>query len=63
MRPLPLVVAVILALVGLVWIGQGTGVIAGSAMSGTGSWAVVGLLSLVLAIGILVRERRRAPRS
>jgi glucose dehydrogenase len=62
MRPIPLVVAVILALVGLVWIGQGTGAIAGSAMSGSGFWAVVGVVLLVIAAGILLRERRRAPR-
>jgi glucose dehydrogenase len=62
MRPIPLVVAVILALVGLVWIGQGTGVIAGSVMSGSGFWAVVGVVLLAIAAGILLRERRRAPR-
>ena len=62
MRPSRLVVALILALVGVVWIGQGTGVIAGSAISGSGFWAAVGLLLVVFAIAIVVRERRLTTR-
>jgi hypothetical protein len=45
-------------MVGLVWIGQGTGKIAGSAMSGVSFWAVVGIVFVVLALVIVVRERR-----
>jgi hypothetical protein len=60
MRPSRLVVALLLALVGLVWIGQGTGLIAGSAMSGTTFWAIVGLVLLALAVVVLVVERRSA---
>jgi len=47
MRRTPLIVAVVLALVGLVWVGQGTGLIGGSAMSGSSFWAIVGLVLLV----------------
>ena len=58
MRVSRLIVAAILFIVGLVWIGQGTGKIAGSAMSGTTFWAAAGVILAVLAVVILVRERR-----
>jgi hypothetical protein len=58
MRVSRVIVAAVLFAVGLVWIGQGTGKIAGSAMSGTSFWAAAGLILVVLAIVILVRERR-----
>ena len=44
MHRIRLVVAGILALVGLAWIGQGTGFLPGSAMSGVQFWAVAGLV-------------------
>ncbi|HSS35629.1 MAG TPA: hypothetical protein VLR93_05090 [Patescibacteria group bacterium] len=62
MRPSRLVVAVILALIGLVWIGQGSGMLGGSAMSGSPFWAVVGIVLIALAVAIVVRERRSAAR-
>ena len=62
MRPSRLVVAVVLALIGLVWIGQGSGMLGGSAMSGSPFWAVVGIVLLALAVGIVVRERRSTAR-
>ena len=62
MRPSRLVVAVILALIGLVWIGQVSGMLGGSAMSGSPFWAVVGIVLIALAVAIVVRERRPAAR-
>ena len=59
MRRPTLIVAVLLALVGLVWLGQGTGLIGGSAMSGSSFWAVVGLVLLVAAGVLVAREVRR----
>jgi glucose dehydrogenase len=59
MRRTPLIVAVVLALVGLVWVGQGTGLIGGSAMSGSSFWAIVGLVLLVTGGIVLAREVRR----
>jgi hypothetical protein len=56
MRASRLVVALLVALVGLVWLGQGTGLIAGSAMSGSAVWAVVGAILLVIAAVIAYRE-------
>jgi len=59
MRRIPLIVAVVLALIGLVWLGQGTGLIAGSVMSGSSFWAIVGLVLLVVAGILIAREVRR----
>lgn len=57
MRRPRLLVAAMLLLIGLVWIGQGTGVIGGSAMSNSSFWAVVGFVLLVggLVIGFARR--------
>ena len=63
MRTSRLVLAVILALVGIVWIGQGSGAIAGSAMSGSNFWAVVGVVLLLAAAAIVVLERMRSTRA
>ena len=60
MRPSRLALAAIFALVGLVWIGQGVGAIGGSVMSGSPFWAVVGAILVVVAVAIVVLERRRA---
>ena len=62
MRPSRLIVAILLALVGLLWVGQGTGVLGGSAMSGSVFWALVGIVLLVVALVIVVRERSLVPR-
>ncbi len=63
MRPLRLVAAALLLLVGLVWIGQGLNVIKGSAMTGSSFWAVAGVALLVVAGAIVLRERHLSPRS
>jgi hypothetical protein len=59
MRPLRLLVAAILVVVGLAWIGQGLGFLPGSLMSGNAFWAVVGAVLLVVGIVIGGRELRR----
>lgn len=51
------VFAIVLALAGLVWIGQGLGFIPGSFMSSDMRWAVAGV-GLVLAAGYLFVRRR-----
>ena len=65
MRFARLAVAAVLFLVGLVWIGQGTGTVAGSAMSGQSMWAFVGAVLVIagLAIGAWELIRRPAGRS
>ena len=62
MRTPRLALAVLLTLVGAVWIGQGTGIIGGSAMSGSPFWAVAGLALIVVAVVMVGLERRRPAR-
>jgi hypothetical protein len=57
------IASVIVVAVGLVWIGQGTGFLAGSGfMVGDPLWTVVGLVAVVLGIGFLGVEVRRLRR-
>jgi hypothetical protein len=60
-----LVLGVLLVVVGLVWIGQGTGAIGGSFMSGQAIWAVFGAVALLFGLALLRGARRsrgdRAP--
>jgi hypothetical protein len=62
MRSSRLVVGLVLALVGVLWLAQGVGIIGGSPMSGSGTWAVVGAVLLVVAGAILALEVRRPTR-
>jgi hypothetical protein len=54
-----LVIAAILGLIGLVWMAQGLGVIAGGAMSGSFFWAIVGAALLAAGVVVLGLELRR----
>ena len=47
------VVGALLALTGLVWIGQGTNLLQGSSMTGSTFWAVMGAFCLVGGIILL----------
>ena len=53
------IVGVVLGLLGLVWFGQGIGVIGGSFMSGSAFWAVIGALLIVIAIRLITAGRRQ----
>lgn len=56
-------VAVLLFLIGAVWVGQGIGLIGGSAMSGSSFWAIVGAVLVIVAIWLALsglRGRRSA---
>ena len=57
------ILAIILVALGLVWIGQGTGVLAGTGfMVGDPKWALIGAVLVVvgLALGWVELRRRRA---
>jgi hypothetical protein len=59
MRRSRLVIALVLALLGLVWVGQGIGLIGGSVMTGSGFWGVVGAILVVVALMLVGLEVRR----
>lgn len=52
------VLAVVLGLVGVVWILQGLDVLGGYGMSGHVEWTVIGAILVALAIGLLIGARR-----
>ena len=54
-----LALAIVLLLVGLVWIGQGAGLIPGSFMTGSSFWLEVGVVLVVLAAAIAWTARRK----
>ncbi len=55
-------VAAVLVLVGLIFIGQGLGYIRGSGMTDQPVWAVVGAVLVVGGGAIALSTRRSAPR-
>lgn len=59
MRAVRIILAILLGLLGLAWLGQGLGYIGGSFMTGSQFWATVGTVLLVVAAAILVLEARR----
>jgi len=56
MRNTRLVAAGITVLIGLFWIGQGSGLISGSGMSGSSFWEVVGVVAVVAGLVLAARE-------
>ena len=55
------VIGIIAVLLGLVWVGQGIGLLPGSFMSGDLTWAVVGIVIALFGLAlILVSVRARA---
>jgi hypothetical protein len=56
------VIAALMALVGVIFLGQGLGYIGGSAMTGSSFWAVVGAVLLICALFVAwwTRRGRRA---
>jgi len=60
MRWVLIIVGVVLVLVGLVWLLQGTNVLAGSVMSGHRRWIVIGAgLDVIGAVIIVLGARMR----
>ncbi len=54
-----LVAVAVLLIVGLVWIGQGIGLIGGSFMTGSTFWAAMGVVLVIVAVGLVVTARPR----
>jgi hypothetical protein len=61
-RTILIVVGVIAALVGAVWVGQGANLIPGSVMTGDRTWLVIGLIIGVGGIFLIVLGLRRPGR-
>ncbi|WP_207632234.1 hypothetical protein [Occultella kanbiaonis] len=59
-KPLLAVVGIIAILIGLVWAGQGSGILPGSVMTGDPTWLVIGLILIVagLVLGYLSTRGR-----
>jgi membrane protein implicated in regulation of membrane protease activity len=51
--------AALLGVVGIIWVGQGIGLIPGSFMTSDIRWAVAGAVLLVLAAALAWTSRRR----
>ena len=62
MRMAALVVGVLLALLGLVWMGQGLGYVKGSFMTGNLLWFWIGLVCLVAGAALVAGPRLRSLR-
>ena len=52
-------VAVLFAVIGVIWVGQGIGVIPGSFMTSDLRWAVAGAVMLLIAAALVWSSRRR----
>jgi hypothetical protein len=50
---------ILLALMGLVWLLQGIGVLQGSVMSNQTQWVIIGLVVIGFGAGVLVYNNRR----
>ena len=57
-----IVLGVIAVIGGVIWVGQGTGVIPGSFMTGDRTWLVIGLIVGVVGIILLALGLRRGGR-
>jgi hypothetical protein len=56
-----LIAGVLVGLLGIVWLGQGVGLIRGSFMTGQAMWAIIGAVLIVFAVWLLwstFRSRR-----
>jgi hypothetical protein len=57
-----LIVAGVLGVIGLVWLGQGLGLMPGSGfMDGDARWAAAGAVLVVIAVALGVTVARRRP--
>jgi hypothetical protein len=61
-RIVVIILGVLLVLIGVVWIGQGLGLIAGSVMTGDRTWFYVGIVMVVVG-AVLLGFGLRRPRS
>lgn len=54
---------VVLIATGLVWIGQGTGLVGGgSFMTGDEAWALIGAIGVLFGVAFIILDEGRRPR-
>jgi hypothetical protein len=53
-------VCLLAVVVGAIFLGQGVGLIPGSLMTGSATWAVIGGIMIVAGVGVLLVAARRA---
>jgi hypothetical protein len=53
------IVGVILVLLGILWVLQGTNIISAGAMAGQSQWTMFGVIAIIVAIGVLWWGNRR----
>lgn len=53
-----MIVGAVLCVVGVVWIGQGIGLIEGSFMTDQAIWAVIGAVAIAIGGALIVGARR-----
>ena len=52
---------IVLALVGLLWILQGAGLVGGSFMTGQSQWLYIGIVTAIVGAGLFGWDARRRP--
>jgi phosphate/sulfate permease len=60
-RPLPFVVGLVIAILGVVFTLQGVGVLKGSTMSNTTTWTILGPIIAVVGAALVFRGTRPLP--
>jgi hypothetical protein len=56
---LAIAVGVLMVLIGLLWFGQGIGLIGGSFMTGSATWAVIGPVVAIVGVLLVLRGTRK----
>lgn len=57
-----IILGVLVVLVGVIWIGQGLGLIPGSVMTGDRTWFYIGIVMVLIGVVLLVSGLRRPRR-
>ncbi|MET0693163.1 MAG: hypothetical protein ABWY56_04490 [Propionibacteriaceae bacterium] len=52
------IVGVLAILLGLLWVGQGIGVIGGSSMTGDSKWFIIGAILAIVGVLLILTGRR-----
>ncbi len=59
MRKALFIASILIGLVGIIWLGQGIGIIHGSVMTNESKWAIIGGVMIVVAIGLFAFARKK----